>query len=135
MKKRLFFALLGVVSTPAMADIIFNSPSGNISCGSFDDHTAVSCYIAHKDNPKPAKPKPKSCRYGDWGNEFWLDNKGKADMGCYTDFPYFENAKILPYGKSINGRGWTCTSQTTGMRCVNKDGHGFSLSRAKQTLF
>lgn len=55
-------------------------------------------------------------------------------MTCYSDFGYNPNAKRLPYGQSIKGKGWICTSQKTAMRCVNKDGKGFLLSRKKQEL-
>lgn len=113
----------------------FQSPSGNILCnGDEFEMSSVSCLIVEVENKKPPIPKPKDCQF-DWGQDFSLDHKGKAYMNCYSDFPYNQDAKVLPYGQSINGKGWTCTSQKTGMRCVNKDGKGFLLSRKKQILF
>jgi len=45
------------------------------------------------------------------------------------------NPSVLPYGKTIRGKGWQCTSQTDGMRCQNRSKHGFWLNRTRQTLF
>lgn len=138
MKKLLQATLLGtgtmLLATPALAQY-FNSPSGNIYCaGDEGENGYVSCFIMDTTNKKPALPKPKSCDY-DWGNDFGVGRSGKAHMNCYSDFAYDPNARTLGYGKSINGKGWTCTSQTTGMRCVNSSGRGFQLSKSKQTLF
>lgn len=127
------FALFG---TSAQA-VYFNSPSGNILCagdGDAGENGYVSCMILDTNNQKPALPKPKSCDF-DWGQDFGVGRTGKAHMNCYSDFGYNTDAPVLYYGASINGKGWSCTSQENGMRCVNKKGKGFHLSRNKQTLF
>jgi hypothetical protein len=42
---------------------------------------------------------------------------------------------VLEYGSYISLGGITCVSERTGMTCTNLDGHGFTLSRARQSLF
>lgn len=115
---------------------VFATPSGNIVCGG-DNITssgnALTCYIQN------VAKKPAKCSEG-VGLEFTLNQTGKGKLQCTNHEFEPENeaediTKIIPYGSSINGNGWTCTSQTTGMRCVNKSGHGFQLSKSKQTLF
>lgn len=138
MKKLLQATLLGagtmLLATPALAQY-FNSPSGNIYCaGDEGENGYVSCFIMDTTNSKPPQPKPKDCDF-DWGGMFAVERTGRAYMECYSDFPYDPNARVLQYGQSVNGKGWSCTSQTTGMRCVNSSGRGFQLSKSKQTLF
>jgi hypothetical protein len=42
---------------------------------------------------------------------------------------------VLPYGASLTLGGITCTSERTGMTCVNRDGRGFAVARAAQRVF
>lgn len=117
----------------------FKTPSGNIICGGDgknDDGknwNGVSCFIQDFGG-KPARPHPKDCEF-DWGGQFELSHKGRTEMGCYSDYPYNPNPITLHYGESISGKGWKCTSLTTGLRCENRSGHGFELNRNKQILF
>lgn len=134
MKKFLLIAFvgLGVVST-AQA-VTFKSPSGNIICaGDGYEVGTVTCDIIDKNSNKPIRPVARDCD-GDWGNRFYVDHR-KAGLACAYDVPYGQAPSVLAYGKSISGKGWTCTSQTTGMTCKNSAGRGFSLSRASQKLF
>jgi hypothetical protein len=43
--------------------------------------------------------------------------------------------RVLRYGRSIERYGMRCTSRTSHLRCVNRRGHGFTLSRSAQRLF
>ena len=133
MKKIALMCVLAVCTSSAFAD--FQSPSGNIICGDIDGSSELTCYLHEKDNRKPARPKPKDCDV-EWGNMFSVGVRGHASLDCYIDYPFdTENVQTLPYGSTIKGKGWQCTSQKTGMTCKNSQGHGFTLSRKKQTLF
>lgn len=94
----------------------------------------VSCFIHETGNTKPAMPKPKGCGF-DWGNVFNIDNKGKAYMSCYSDYPYSPEPPVLAYGSSIKGTGWQCGSLENGVLCTNSAGHGFLLNRKRQRMF
>lgn len=110
----------------------FQSPTGNIICG--EQAGELICHVSERTNKKPAKPRPADCEL-DWGHEFILGKTGKPSLGCGGDYPFTGQAITLAYGKTIKGNGWQCTSAKTGMTCKNKQGRGFTLSRAKQKLF
>lgn len=116
----------------------FASPSQNIVCGGdvlkeYGGARGVSCYLKEIDT-KPLQAKPKSCNHK-WGQVFELAYIGSPAMGCYNDTPYSLEPQILPYGKTMRGKGWACTSLAQGIRCVNSDKHGFEISRKKQKFF
>ncbi|ULJ59625.1 DUF6636 domain-containing protein [Wielerella bovis] len=124
---------------------VFTTPSGNILCGgdSFKRPQAklyrndVYCFVYKN------KAMPSSCKQnpdGEIGMNFTLNQRGKAQMSC----AHFEFApdnvgesqtRTLKYGETIRGKGWACTSETTGLRCQNDAGRGFFLNRSRYELF
>jgi hypothetical protein len=133
----LLFASLAAAAHADDLATEFRSPSGNILC-SFSDYENVQrvrCdIINHADNP-PVLPMPVDCE-NDWGNMFVVNKTGKAGLECAGDLAANpESAKTLGYGDVINNYGITCQSEKAGMTCINKDGHGFIVSRAQQKLF
>lgn len=115
--------------------IHFSSPSKNLVCGGDmpGEAGAVVCYV-HETTAKPPLLQPADCPL-DWGQMFALNRHGKAQMLCYSDYPFAADTPTLAYGKSIAGQGWRCSSSAQGIRCTNQSGHGFDISRQKQTLF
>lgn len=123
---------VSVMSASAFADEYFHTPSGNIYCQGAND--GVTCYIMDKTNTAIVS-RPNDCDL-DWGNLFYLEApRGRAELVCHGDALDLADTKKLAYGKTIKGKGWQCTSQKTGLTCKNSQGHGFTLSRKKQTLF
>ena len=43
-------------------------------------------------------------------------------------------APVLGYGKTKRVGPFTCTSRRTGLSCHNRNGHGFTVSRERQTV-
>ena len=134
---KLALALIALLLTPAAAQAGitgFQTPSGNIFCAyiNFEEHRSLRCDISRMDNP-PA-PKPRSCEF-DWGSSFGVSPRGKAYRLCVSDTPMDPKFKKLPYGSTWKRGPFTCRSRTTHLRCTNLRGHGFKLSRSKQTLF
>jgi hypothetical protein len=61
---------------------------------------------------------------------------GRAHVLCIGDTVLDPKAKVLKYGESkLYGGKFRCTSRVSGLRCQNRSGHGFFLSRQKQSLF
>lgn len=124
MKSLTLMALCSLLSMGAFAsETFFQSPSGNIYCEGRD--SSVGCFIMETNK-------------GHHGCAYVIDaHDEKARKECAADGSVVDSGAIqtLAYGQSIKGDGWTCTSQKTGMRCANKSGKGFHLSRSKQTLF
>jgi hypothetical protein len=49
---------------------------------------------------------------------------------------FSSDVRVLEYGEKITKNRFTCTSNTSGMRCANRNsGHGFFLSRQTVRLF
>jgi hypothetical protein len=54
---------------------------------------------------------------------------------CRGDTAVDQALPILHYGAVWNWNGLTCTSETTGLTCLNPRGHGFRLSKSLQEVF
>lgn len=119
----------------AAADYIeFQSPTGNISCGLYSDgaDTSVRCDMS-KLVPSYTTP-PAGCEF-DWGSSFAVSATGMGVLACVSDPAAGPAAPVLPYGDAISLGGISCVSAKTGMTCTNAEGHGFSISKAKQRLY
>ena len=114
----------------------FTSPSGNIACA-FDASTTanvsgtVRCEISVRTWTPP--PQPATCDV-DWGQGLTLESR--AQMLCAGDtVRQMSNPLLLPYGTSIRFTPFTCTSQPTGIDCVNTVTRaGFLISRERYEL-
>lgn len=112
----------------------FMTPSKNINCnGWVSDGGGIDCTIVNKSGTPPSA-KPQSCA-GVWGHAFSLYGNGKAEMRCEKKVHSVDFYPVIPYGESGTFGDITCTSESTGLTCRNKRGHGFFLSRRAQKLF
>ena len=135
MFKPLLIAL--TFATPAAAQDMLSimSPSGNILCGMYEYDPGVRCDIFEV-TKRSFTRAPAGCEF-DWGQSFWIGaGAAKGELACVSDIAADPSqALTLDYGKSVTFAGVTCRSEKTGMTCVNASGHGFTVSKAKQTLF
>lgn len=130
----LIFSILALISISSHAD--FQTPSENIVCSTraeVNENGGVTCLIRDI-NSKPIISRPKDCD-GDWGNMFYVSATGKTKLACYSDHPFDQYPLTLNYGDTIKGKTYQCTSQKTGMTCMNKELHGFTLSKDSQNIF
>ena len=121
---------------PAMAQDLsfFQPPNGYIGCMAFlGDHSELRCDL-HEFTPSFTR-RPADCDL-DWGDSFAIgaqDDKG--NLVCHGDTVFDPAATVLGYGQSATFGPFTCTSDQTGMTCTNDLGHGFSIARARQSVF
>jgi len=113
------------------------TPSHNIFClaspaGDGQPTPELRCDIEQKSTRSP--PAPSSCPLS-WGDAFAVDPTGPGHLMCHGDTTKNADDPVIAYGTQWRAYGFTCTSQTSGLTCVNGQGHGFSLSRASQKLF
>ena len=124
------------VAAPARADdyIGFQSPTGNIHCGLYqwDGGASVRCDLMEL--TQTYTTRPAGCEF-DWGFAFGVDDRGKGYLACVSDAVASPGNPVLPYGEAVSLGGISCVSAKTGMTCTNADGHGFSVARAKQSLY
>jgi len=110
------------------------TPSGNIECITFfyRGEESLRCDMGAL-TPSFTK-KPADCP-ADWGSAFGMTSTGEAQVLCHGDTIVGPEQVVLQYGMAIQYGSFNCTSEKTGLTCINLDGHGFTLSKAKQTLF
>jgi hypothetical protein len=114
----------------------FQTPSGNIQCSGGEDFGGTSdviCEIIQRNGP-PALPQPAACP-GPWGHRFSLSGRGPVTMDCGLFSSAGGGSEVAPYGVTGHWGDITCLSERTGFQCRNADGHGFFLSRARQSVF
>jgi hypothetical protein len=116
----------------------FKTVSGNVYCLATLDRitreAGLTCDMVSVTSTKPAKPKPKDCTL-DWGQSFFLGERGKPDLVCSGDTIIDNSYKVLPYNQKWQIGGFICDATTARLRCVNRDKNGFELSKAVQKLF
>jgi hypothetical protein len=128
------FATLGGGAHAAV--FIFRTPSSNIGCLFNADPgfggTYLRCDILS--GLKPAPKRPRGCTL-DWKYGYRLRTSGPALTVCAGDTTVDKRAKALPYGRKWSRGGFTCLSRKVGLRCRNRSGHGFFLSKQHSYRF
>jgi hypothetical protein len=116
--------------------IDFRMPSNNIFCAYVSSTTPKYKYL-RCDIMSGIKPAPKgpACTEGDRGVSVSMGVTGRASFPCASDTVYNKSAHKLKYGKTWRRGGFTCKSRKIGLRCRNKRGHGFFLSRQHSYRF
>jgi hypothetical protein len=131
------FAVLTPVSASAQDFMNMQMPSHNIYCqaeapGIDGPNPSLRCDIMHKTTRDP--PAPRNCPLS-YGDSYGLNPTGTGYLVCHGDTVQNSSAVVVPYGQQWRAYGFTCTSQTTGVTCVNGQGHGFSMAQAAQKAF
>lgn len=132
---RIVTLLILALAGPAAADVfMFQTPSGNIVCsvGREPGFSDVACSIATREGP-PAMPRPPGCA-GPWGHRFVMTDRDPPYMECGAPMAG-SGVEVAPYGETGTFGGITCESSRAGLSCRNARGHGFFLSRARQSVF
>jgi hypothetical protein len=128
--------LLILLATPALADdlVFFHAPSKNIFCMiATGDYAEARCDIMELTTKIP--PPPADCDL-DYGHAFSIGvQEVKGARVCAGDTVADPSGMTLNYGEHIDLGGFRCLSEKTGMTCMNPAGHGFTIAKAKQSLF
>jgi hypothetical protein len=131
-------AVAALAAGPASAlprVVHFRTPSGNVQCAYLAGngfHRELRCEIRGGIRPLPARPK--DC-VGDWGGGYDLTPRGRAEILCVGDTIQVQHSRVLGYGKAWRAGAFSCLSQKVGLRCQNRVGHGFFLSRSRSYTF
>jgi hypothetical protein len=133
------FGLLLAGTAEAEESLSFVSPTGNILCiiehyveGS-DEGTWVRCDMREL-TTQSYQTAPAECDL-DWGTVFAVFDEGEGRLYCHGDTNLGPNEPVLPYGEAVSLNGISCVSARTGVTCTNAEGHGFTLSKARQRIF
>ena len=124
MRRRLSLALalaaLLALAVPAVAkDAVFQMPSKRIVCRVHDEGQGlvIRCDLFFLND--------RAVR---------MTRHGKARLIHVTDTIGDPKAPVLAYGKTKRAGPFTCTSRRTGLSCHNRNGHGFTVSRERQSV-
>jgi hypothetical protein len=123
---------------PAFADDDpFDTPSGNIQCIGrlgYGVPAEVHCTIFDRSGP-PSIPRLAQCNAAP-GYEFSMREHGAVTVKCSQVGPSVTPpGNAVRYGGAVRYDGIVCRSSTSGLECRNADGHGFFLSRGRQSAF
>jgi hypothetical protein len=116
----------------------FRTPSGNIGCvystAGIAGHmrSLVRCDI--RSGLKPRSPRPANCDL-DYGDSYEVATTGRTVIVCHGDTAIDPRARVVAYGNVWRRGGLSCSSKATGLRCSNRSGHGFFLSRGHSYRF
>jgi hypothetical protein len=114
----------------------FQTPSGNIHCEQWRvggrQKTELRCDVLNSTAPRPTPPK--DCEL-DYGYAFMLGERRKGWLLCGGDTIVDSSHTVLAYGAAWRGAGVSCDVTQERLRCTNRDGRGFTLSRGRQQLF
>lgn len=130
-----------MATAPALADVdSFKTPSGNIGCtiGIGDGLPSdIECTIFERSGP-PAMPHLARCNEG-LGHQFSMRERGAVTVKCGQSGSRPVSPSlgddILRYGDTKKFGGIVCRSSKSGLDCSNSDGHGFYLSRGRQSVY
>ncbi len=128
--------VLAVTAAEASAVTAFVSPSGAIGCQYTPAPDGGRAQGRGDQRPvdRPAR-RPSSCR-GAYGTAFGLSATGRGRRLCVGDTVLGQGGRVLRYDRRYRFGPFTCrTSERRGMRCTNRNGGGFELSRQRQRLF
>lgn len=128
---------LGLVTGPTRADVwTFETPSENIQCTVGQEigiQSDITCTIIERSGA-PAQPRPADCA-SDWGHTFSMRETGPAQVICTETSRSKDGFSKADYGITGEFGGFTCHSSRQGLKCTNRDGAGFFLSRKAQKIF
>jgi hypothetical protein len=130
-------ALALAFAAPAHALLVqFRTPSGNIGCVFSLEPSRVGPFLRCDilSGLKPAPAKPRGCTL-DWKYGYQMRPTGKARTVCAGDTTVDRRAKALRYGHRWRAGGFNCLSRKIGLRCNNRSGHGFFLSKKHSYRF
>ena len=116
----LVLAALLVAAVPALArDTVFQMPSKKIVCRAYDEGQGlvIRCDLFFLND--------RAVR---------MTRHGKARLIHVTDTIGDPKAPVLAYGRTKRVGPFTCTSRRTGLSCDNRNGHGFTVSRERQSV-
>ena len=138
-KVGLLLAVLGLGCGTASAqstslDDGFSLPSKRLQCQFAPDGPAFTLRCDVLEPAFKAPPQPADCPLA-WGDSLGLDDNGTPYFTCHGDTVVDPARPVLAYGQSWRRGGINCLSSPAGLRCVNRDGHGFELARARYRFF
>ena len=72
----------------------------------------------------------------DWEGSFVIsEDTLRGELGCAGDTIAAPEARVIGDGETISLWKFSCVAAGPDLTCVNLEGHGFTISKTKQTIF
>jgi hypothetical protein len=116
--------------------IAFRTPSGNIDClatstQGFPNFLRCDLVVIENVRLQPIE----ACNLNS-GDAFGIEAGAAVGVVvCHGDTVIQQGSRVLSYGQSWQGLGFTCQSDQKGLTCSNEQKHGFFVSRTSQRVF
>ncbi|WP_170946108.1 nuclease-related domain-containing protein [Rhodococcus sp. 14-2483-1-2] len=111
------------ISPPGTVEPVqFMTPSNNIGCAIGADQFGrfVRCDVRAGRFTPP--PPPPSCPLKDWGTTFVIRTDGPPRFDCASNFLLDgPPAPVQPYGSTVSSMGFSCSIETTGVKCSRRN--------------
>lgn len=133
----LLLSLSGAAAAQGMTPTGFQLPSGRLHCQaqSADPASGQAATVRCDVMGASFRAPPREDCPLDFGDALSLSATGRATWVCHGDTVADPRLPVLAYGQVWNWHGLRCSSAVTGVRCVNRDGHGFELARRQARVF
>lgn len=125
-------AFAGPPAASASTFTFFRTPSNLIGCVYQTGPAYLRCDVMY---PTRFDGTKECGEVGDAGRSFAMRRRGSVRLLCASDTSFDPSARVLPYGTTRRFGPFRCTLSTAGLRCTNRAGHGWFLSRGSQRLF
>jgi hypothetical protein len=124
---------LGLAAAAPASAFWFQTPSHNIACQGTTKY--IRCDTRFATRYGAERYRPKGCDL-DWDQGFSMGPRTRSHVFCHGDTALNPDVVVLRYGRSkVFAKHFRCTSRRSGLRCQNRAGHGWFLSRQRQALF
>jgi len=125
-------ALSGPPAASASTFTFFRTPSNLIGCVYQTGPAFLRCDVMYATRFEGQR----DCgEVGDAGRSFTMRRRGRVQLPCASDTSFDPSSRVIPYGTTRRFGPFRCTVSTSGLRCTNRAGHGWFLSRGSQRIF
>lgn len=126
-------AAFGVAPARSDTIVFFKTPSGNIGC--IADDAQLRCDIRSGLHHPHLPPRGSCSTEVDFGQGLWIAPTGPTHIVCAGDTALDPQARAVPYGTTFVHGAFRCRSESIGLTCRNRSGHGFFLNADEWRMF
>jgi hypothetical protein len=123
---------VGAAAAGASTFQFFRTPSNQIGCVYQTGPAYLRCDVMYRTRFNGTK---QCGEVGDAGQSFAMRTRGRVKLLCASDTSFQPGSRVLRYGTTRRFGPFRCHLSTSGLRCTNRAGHGWFLSRDRQRMF
>jgi hypothetical protein len=122
----------GTAAASASTFHFFRTPSDQIGCVYQTGPRYLRCDVMYRTRFNGTK---QCGEVGDAGQAFAMRPRGGTRLLCASDTVFQPGSRVMRYGTTRRFGPFRCHLSQSGLRCTNRAGHGWFLSRDRQRMF